>query len=285
MELEIKGVSGCKLEISNLKICKTSSNLEYNERLKLQFQKQSLFSKISISNIRVPNILGSGEKENLFYFDMEYILGKNPISYLLECDINDINIFYNNIEKFINFLEKNIINDDISIFKEKNIDKLNSLSLEEYSNFINFIIKFIENIENKTYPKTICHGDLTLSNIICNENEIYLIDFLDSYIDSIYIDLAKLKQDLYHKWTLHIFFNLDKNENVRINQILDNIWLKIENKFLKYLETDEFMIMEIINLLRILPYTNYDMKIFIDKKIKKSKLYEEFNNTNGRSIN
>jgi hypothetical protein len=84
---------------------------------------------------------------------------------------------------------------------------------------------------------------------------------------------------------LHIFFNLDKNENVRINQILDNIWLKIENKFLKYLETDEFLIMEIINLLRILPYANYDMKIFIDKKIKKSKLYEEFNNTNGRSIN
>ena len=281
---EIKGISGCKLEISNLTIRKTSSNVKYNERLQLQFKKQYLFSKISLPNIRVPKILDSNKINNLFYFDMELIIGKNPISYFLECNIDNINQFNNNIETLLFFLEKNIVHDDINIFKLKNIEKLNSLKLDRYKTFIEFIIKKIKNIESKTYPKSICHGDLTLSNMICNDNEIYLIDFLDSYIDSILIDLAKLKQDFYYKWTLSNFFILNQNENIRINQILDKIWLNIENNFNKYLETEEFLIIEVINLLRIFPYAKDDMNIFIEKKIKSCKLYEEFNYTNGGQI-
>jgi hypothetical protein len=285
MDIQIKGVSGCKLEISNLKIRKTSSGLNYNERLKSQASKQSLFSKISVSNIRVPKILELNYFNNLFYFDMEFIIGENPISYLLYCNVDSINKFNNNIQSFLSFLEKNVIEDDINIFKTKNIEKLKNLNINNYSNFINFLIKRTENIKSKTYPKSICHGDLTLSNMICNKNEIYLIDFLDSYIDTILIDLAKLKQDFYYKWTIGNLLILDQNEMIRISQILDKTWLDIENKFNKFLKTEEFLIIEVINLLRILPYINDDMKTFIENKIKNTKLYEEFNYTNGWKIN
>jgi tRNA A-37 threonylcarbamoyl transferase component Bud32 len=285
MNIEIKGVSGCKLEVSNLKIRKTSSGLNYNERLKSQVYKQSLFSKISFSNIRVPKILELNYFNNLFYFDMEFIIGENPISHLLYCNVDDINKFNNNIQSFLSFLEKNVIEEDINIFKIKNIEKLKNLNINNYSNFINFIIKRIENIKSKTYPKSICHGDLTLSNMICNKNEIYLIDFLDSYIDTILIDLAKLKQDFYYKWTIGNLLILDQNEMIRISQILDKIWLDIENKFNKFLKTEEFLIIEVMNLLRILPYINDHMKSFIENKIKNTKLYEEFNYTNGWEIN
>ena len=53
-------------------------------------------------------------------------------------------------------------------------------------------------------PKTFCHGDLTFNNIIFHKNRLFFIDFLDSYIDSFFCDLVKLKQDLYHLWSLKV---------------------------------------------------------------------------------
>ena len=44
-------------------------------------------------------------------------------------------------------------------------------------------------------PVGTCHGDLTFSNILFNGNNYYLIDFLDSFIESPLLDIVKLRQD------------------------------------------------------------------------------------------
>ena len=42
-------------------------------------------------------------------------------------------------------------------------------------------------------PMGKCHGDLTFSNILFNGNNYYLIDFLDSFIESPLLDLVKIE--------------------------------------------------------------------------------------------
>lgn len=281
---DIKGISGCNLEISNLSVKKISSGIDYNERLGSQLKKQLLFYEFSIQNVKVPKIIDKGKQDGLFFFEMEYIKGLNPIEYFLLGDINQIDNFKKNIEYFLLFIEKNIIKGDMSLFKQRVLDKLNTLkNKSEYDEFINFLIKKVNYLKSDSYPKSLCHGDLTLSNIICSSNDIYLIDFLDSFIDTIYVDLAKIKQDLYYRWTLTNFFNLNTQQNIRINQITNKIWSDIESKFEIYLKTDEFKIIEALNFLRIIPYQKEEsMKQYVSKTIKSLLIYEEFNYTNGR---
>ena len=45
-----------------------------------------------------------------------------------------------------------------------------------------------------------CHGDLTLENIIVKDERLYLIDFLDSFFDSWFMDAGTLLQDVQVMW-------------------------------------------------------------------------------------
>ena len=53
-------------------------------------------------------------------------------------------------------------------------------------------------------PIGFCHGDLTFSNIMfaLDDNQVGLIDFLDSFIETPLIDLVKLRQDTHFHWTI-----------------------------------------------------------------------------------
>ena len=119
--------------------------------------------------------------------------------------------------------------------------------------------------------------------MIYSHDNIYLIDFLDSFIDSPLIDLVKIKQDLYHNWALNNLENYSTHEYYRAVQVSKFIWNKIYERYKSIIDTKEFEILEIINFLRIEPYIkNNQMIISLNKIIKSLKIYEEFNNTNGR---
>ena len=89
---------------------------------------------------------------------------------------------------------------------------------------------------------------MTLSNMIFAE-DIYLIDFLDSYIESPTMDIIKLRQDTHLYWSLNM-----------VNDITDLTKIKlglkyIDNFLLNNYNVDEYYFLQIINLIRIFPYT------------------------------
>lgn len=272
------GLSGCKLElIENNLLRKFSSSINYNSRLSKQIDKQNLFSKFILKNIDTPKIINTCYND-LYYFDMEYIRGLSFYDYFLTADISDIKFVIETLFKYFDFLSLNYRTINV---QSKLLDKLSDLEKKTlYPKYLKFLKNYIEN--NKIIvPKTFCHGDLTFNNIIFHKNRLFLIDFLDSYIDSFLCDLVKLKQDLYYFWSLEV----QEKTDMRVKQIYSYIWKCLYIKYFKYIQTPEFEILDAINSLRIEPYlTNNNQRSILGIIVKSSKLYANFNNSYGGTV-
>tara|TARA_B100001142_G_C14299415_1_gene642205 strand:+ start:1277 stop:1612 length:336 start_codon:yes stop_codon:yes gene_type:complete len=92
-----------------------------------------------------------------------------------------------------------------------------------------------------------------------NNMKIYLIDFLDSFIETPLFDIIKIRQDTCFNWTLNLYkYNCDKNKIIITMNYLDN---KINNYFKKYIWYEKcYKYYQILNILRILQYSK-DNKI------------------------
>lgn len=273
------GLSGCKIELLNSNtLRKYSSSREYNKRLELQIKKQSLFSHFVFQNLDSPKIYQVNHGD-IISFDMEYISGFSFDEYFSYANVEDVDNVLKSIFGYLDFLIENskIYHENVS--KKIIYEKLISLNVKNID-FLHYIIHTaIDN--NLKVPYSFCHGDLTFANIIFHPKRLYLIDFLDSFIDSYLIDFSKLKQDLYYHWNLKI----QNCNNLRIYQIYNYLWKKIEERYSKYLNTVSFKILDSMNLLRIEPYLTNDNHRFILKTlVEKTDLYEDFNCSNGREI-
>jgi len=272
------GLSGCKLELlDNSSLRKYSSSMEYNSRLSSQIEKQKLFSNFILKNIDTPKIYNVNQDE-LYHFDMEYIYGESFYDYFMTSTIFDIEFVIQSLVEYFNFFSSNIrcinVQDQVLL-------KLYSLQNKtNYKEYLSFLYSYVKNTEI-IVPKTFCHGDLTFANIIFHKNRLFFIDFLDSYIDSFYCDLVKLKQELYYFWNLRV----QNKMNLRMVQIYKKIWDTLSCKYEKSIQTDEFEILDVMNTLRLEPYlTNDNQRFILNKMVTSTKLYEKFNSSNGREI-
>tara|TARA_B100001063_G_scaffold197302_1_gene189499 strand:- start:10778 stop:11632 length:855 start_codon:yes stop_codon:yes gene_type:complete len=257
------GRSGCEIQLVKEKnpfIRKISSSLNYNVRLECQCKKQNNFR---LKSFKTPKIYNKGiNSENLYFFDMEYIHGYNVCDFFSFASPSDISKLYSKLE---NFLNSNILNSkksDINSLVENKVNDLNYIlkSNSYYSkNFKNKIFDYLfTRIPQTEIPIGYCHGDLTFSNILFkNIEELYLIDFLDSFIDSPIIDLVKIRQDTKFHWTLLITKNLPQYKVLRVKQIFDYI----DFNLMQFIEKNKnvklwYYYLEILNLVRIMPYVD-----------------------------
>ena len=198
---ELYGFSGCKLHLLDHKsgriVRKYARNKDYNSRLKMQAEKQLLIGSLS-AEIKAPRILGYGHNNGIFYFDMEYIMGENALSYLFHSDFAQTKKL---LDKIFGILK---------IFKSKKCSNKKTLhdGTAEKADAIIRNHLFDKKLKNKIYdiiaglkkiscPGSICHGDFTLENIFLDfKGSIYLMDMLDSYYDSYWFDIMKLYQNI-----------------------------------------------------------------------------------------
>ena len=113
-----------------------------------------------------------------------------------------------------------------------------------------------------------CHGDMTLENMIIQDGEIYLIDFLDSFYNSWLIDVAKILQDADVLWSYRTYEKLNANLKIKLiilKQLIIEQLLTFRDG--KYLVGEVYHIL-LLNLMRIIPYTkDEETKNYIDNKI------------------
>jgi len=270
------GKSGCTLEIFGTNtIRKISKNNEYNLRLRKQAEKQKNFDSAKYADILAPKVFNIVEGQ-LLYFEMEYLPSSTYFDFFKVADIESIKRVS---DVLINYFNVNLSN---SKYRESGLlvkDKLSSLlSKSRYNDLISELLKLIEN--NKIeIPISFCHGDLTLNNMLFLDSKIYLIDFLDSFVESPLIDLVKLKQDLQFFWSQKLL----GFSNTRSNCAYHYVWGNLSLEFKELINSIEFKVLEAINFLRIEPYISNEFEEnLLGKIIERLDIHAELNNANGR---
>jgi hypothetical protein len=114
-----------------------------------------------------------------------------------------------------------------------------------------------------------CHGDLTFSNMLFYNNEVALIDFLDTFLDSPLQDIVKVRQDTHYFWSLYLLGNME--HRVRLQQV----FTYIDRQFTATFSDEEYykkyyVPFQILNLMRIVPYATD--KVIIDMLLKEINL-------------
>lgn len=275
--LTLLGQSGCELKLiekdSKLEIKKSSVG-NYRFRLKAQALKQKEFSQIkSFDWLHVPLIISEFENNDRYEFTMDYCFSNNHIEFFQYSSMNDVELITQRLIEIITFfISKSTLlelDSDLVLQKRDSVIKnLESSFIDERLIAIESL-KSLDKISKKIIlPVGLCHGDLTLSNILFHRNcEITLIDFLDDFIESPLCDIAKLRQDTCYGWSKNLFI---KNfDNIRLSMILDRIDEKIHQFFSKkewYRELYTYF--QVLNFGRILQYVNPDNKGAVDCSIK-----------------
>ncbi len=274
------GLSGCSLELINDRVLrKYSPTTDYNPRLLSQADKQVVFGSRIYKNIDAPKVYDIQKNPFLKnYFDMEYISGKNFEDFFSIASVNDIEFVISTLFDYFDTLISTARNIDAT---KQILDKIDSLKEKSsYQKYIEFLRKYVED-RRIIVPHTFCHGDLTFANIIFHQNRLFFIDFLDCYVDTFLSDLVKLKQDLHHLWAV-------KNQDVytvRIHQIYEYIWDKLEVRYADYL-TESFHILDVLNALRIEPYLTSDsQRVILEGIVKSTELYAISYCSDGGTIN
>jgi hypothetical protein len=250
VEFNVQGNSGCDVFLKNGRVFKKAGHKKYSDRLYLQFEKQKSFSD---SIITAPHILNSGNDSGLFWFEMEYIAYKHYDDYFSLCSVDDLDIFLENI---LSFIDRNITG--IGSFKSSCLlnkyETVKSNIFKSCGMDINYLNSFFYEIDDIIQiPIGYHHGDLTMSNMLFDNNKIVLIDFLDSFIETPLNDVVKLRQDTRHFWSIGMTKKI--YDIIKLKQS----FLYLDDKIDCYFRSSKFYqnyynYFQALNLLRIVPY-------------------------------
>ncbi len=268
--IDLGGFSGCKISLIESDkgnfVRKISSGKSYNERLFKQYQKQATFPN---GIIRTPRVINFGyNDEGLFYFDMEYIQGVTLAEYIKTIEIGKIRSLIELIVGgFTQMSSKYQVRcADVTVFSKK-VEDL-KIKLKGKDQIIDKALYKLENHDWSNFIPSICHGDLTLENIIIKDDEIYLIDFLDSYYDSWLLDIGTLLQDVQAMWAYRNQDNVGMNTIMRLMVFRDLLLEKMEEDVPGYVIEVYYALLQ--KLVRIFDYTK-DKKTY-DFLLDKTKM-------------
>lgn len=264
---DMGGHSGCQVILiednERIFVRKISKDTTYNERLKKQCDKQRNFKN---QYLKCPRILEEGyTQEGLFFFDMDYIQGETLAEYLQKVDMSKLKDIVENVTAQFYSTESL---QDVKVQQIFN-DKIEQLKNDEKIKGSISAVEALNKLSNHTWEQfhqSNCHGDFTLENILVKNDELYLIDFLDSFYDSWLIDAGKLLQDVQTLWSYRHQKEMNPNLIVRLITFRDLLIQKVAG-FDKNFVTEMYYAL-LLHLIRIYPYTKSEETFsFLDRKV------------------
>lgn len=256
--IDLGGHSGCHIFLMEPDdginfVRKISKDQDYNPRMKAQCEKQAQFKN---GKIKAPKVLSSGmTEEGLFYFDMEYIQGITLAEYIRSMEIGKIRGLVDALVENIDMGCVDVPNQANDIFLKK-LSALNT-KLSGKDAVIDEALALLMAHDWSKFHPSFCHGDMTLENIIVKNDELYFIDFLDSFYDSYLMDFGTLLQDIQVMWSYRKDQNVDMNLILRLMVFRDLLMDAIREKDEKMVREVYFALLQ--KLVRILPYTKDEL--------------------------
>ncbi|HYW70729.1 MAG TPA: phosphotransferase [Pyrinomonadaceae bacterium] len=241
---ELRGHSGCQVflcERGDTRFVKKIAGAPADlPRLEQQMIKQREFEHRCI---RKPSIYESGTENDRFYFTMQYINGVQLSTFISRNTLRALDPI---IDQLLRFVRSNIgeVTADIGDLLSEKLSRISSGNRVRIDKFVEYCLAF----DWSAIPTGYCHGDLSFENILIHESNLYFIDFLDSFVETPYLDLSKLLLDIIVLWSW-------RHEKRR--PIIKNA--HIYDLVLSQMDSREVAIVRrllILNLLQILPYAN-----------------------------
>ena len=267
MDIEVKGHSGCDISVVReqnvLYVYKSTYDPKYVARLLKQASKQQEASTVEYQHIRVPKIFDVSSDEHRATIKMQYIYSKNFVAYVEQSGFEQIDYLIHAIEYFV---EKELAQSPVQrvpreVFIEKFEDvRRKTLCKPEMADdacvkeLLERSAELFGSLGDWEIPVGVCHGDLTFSNILFNGNNYFLIDFLDSYVETPLQDIVKIRQDTCYCWSPLMY--QQPYDSVRLQIVFDKIDSEVDTYFATQYEWYRrfYKPMQLMNLLRILPY-------------------------------
>ena len=251
--MNIKNNSGCLITYGDNAVEKIAPKSYPKDRIKKQANKQIQFNKFNmIGNVYSPRVLSVTDQS----FSMEFVNGLDIVEFLEYSDKNSIDRIVEKIKSIVvqyDRLSENAVVNDLIRDKLKSIEKY----LKPYEkNFIDMHLK-----EDILIPVGICHGDMTLTNMIFKDDEIVLLDFLDSFIETPLIDMVKIRQDTRFGWCRLCYTKkFDANKNMITMKYMDEIFNCFFENFSYYIKY--YRLFQVLNYCRIYPYSKTKEQTF-----------------------
>lgn len=286
-EIEVKGHSGCEIEVSRegtaLFVYKSTRDPGYFDRLILQGEKQRRGSKVELQHIRVPKIHEIVKSKDEVRLKMDYVYSRNFVEFFEQAGFEQINYLIEALIKFIDYEKKNsnvqtvgasIVLDKFADVKKKTLINSNLKGDSDIESILERSEKIFRGLGDMRIPVGLCHGDLTFSNILFNGNNYYLIDFLDSFIESPLLDIVKIRQDTAWLWSRLMYTKACDSIRLRIafgkiDRELDRHFSEKYKWYVKY-----YRPLQLMNFLRILQYAHEPKVIDYLKHVLNEQLAE-----------
>jgi len=180
-----------------------------SDRLRGQARKQAAFDRELNGVICTPRILDEGEVEGRFFFDMEFVRGPDGTSYLRRATYAEVTDFAERMCEYLRIASskpplpggRNVRLFDALYSKVCEVQQNTRLISAENLSHLFLALERVHRLGD--LRATLCHGDLTLQNIVIgHDGKIWVVDLLDSPFEHYWQDVAKLHQDLSGGWFL-----------------------------------------------------------------------------------
>jgi aminoglycoside phosphotransferase (APT) family kinase protein len=186
---------------------KAAQNPAASARLRAQAAKQRLFSERMGHALRTPLILGEGEHEGRWYFDMELVRGVDGASHLRRASYAEVVAFGDRLCAYLGeaAAAPPLAPAAAASLFESSYAKVVSVQGRTQGLSPDTLARLFLALDRargaSEAPQTFCHGDLTLENIIvADDGSLCVVDLLDSPYEHYWQDAAKLQQDLAGGW-------------------------------------------------------------------------------------
>ena len=244
----------------------------FTEQEILELSKNKYVKNVTAKGITYTN-------EFKLQFIAEYENGKTSRSIFEDAGFDQISYFIKALKIFIDSEIENSkmtpINKNVVINKYNDVcDKVAKNDFISKDTDIKIILEkssivFNELDEEINIPVGQCHGDLTFSNILFNGNNYYLIDFLDSFLESPLLDLVKIRQDSNYGWS-QLMYGHDF-DSVRMRIISDKIDKEIDIYYSNYDWYNKYYsTFQLMNFLRVIQYAKEERTVAFLKNVLNS---------------
>jgi aminoglycoside phosphotransferase len=190
-------------------IRKLATDQAASDRLRRQAMKQARFALELPDVLRTPRVLDEGEHDGMYYFDLEFVSGSDGATYLRRATYAEVSTFAERLKNYLTAAsdcppigDGTFANLFDAVYSK--VSEAQRITSAIDADSLSRLFLALEPLRHMADVRpTLCHGDLTLENMVVDaQGTIWVFDLLDSPFEHYWLDVAKLHQDLSGGWYL-----------------------------------------------------------------------------------